>query len=152
MTDGKVTVLRAVKTPAKQAAVEARAAFGPGDALQALSTITDAVVEHGRVREENQTAREAIRERASAMRERIVANRQTLDRYIDRAFDSRDLVLTGFLDGLDKAIAAGNVELASSMADRIADVVKSGPLVDAAKAQQQEPSEPIFRIGKSEKS
>ena len=56
MTDGKVTVLRAVKTPAKQAAVDAAAAFGPGDALQAPSTIPDAVGDTGRIRAGNPTA------------------------------------------------------------------------------------------------
>ncbi|KQN18877.1 MULTISPECIES: hypothetical protein [unclassified Sphingomonas] len=151
MTKGKVTVLKPVTSATRAAAGGAKAAFSPADALQALATITGAVQEHGRIRQENQTAREAIREKASVMRKRIAANRKTLDRYVERTFDNRDLALAGFLDSLDKAIESGNVDLASAMADRIADVVKSGPLLQVAELHhEQERQEPMFRIGRSD--
>ena len=149
MTKAKVTVLRPVKEAVSGAPSDVKGAFSPASALEALATITSAVAEHGRIKQENQTAREAIREKAALMRERMQADRATLDGYIAKTFDSRDLALAGFLDGLDKAIETGNVELASAMADRIADVVKSGPLIDAAKLQQQFETEPVFQIGRA---
>lgn len=154
MTQGKVTILKPVDSVGKTAAAGATAAFSPADAIQALSTIVGAVTEHGRVKDEHRTAREAIRAKAAETRQRIAENRKRLDVYLERTFDNRDLALSGFLELLDKAVSAGDVANATILADRIADVVKSGPLIDMAKLQQQfdqeASKEPVFRIGKAE--
>jgi hypothetical protein len=149
MIKGKVEILQPLKESRNVSRLES-IGLNPEEAIEAVKAIADAVVEHRRIKQDNMTAREAIRAQSAVMRKQIAANRKSLARYIDGTFDDRNVALHGLLEALDECVKSGNVELAKVMADQIAGIVKSGPLIQAAELNQQmKPDGLVFRIGKS---
>lgn len=166
-TSGSVSVLpeavnltrvgKAAKlAPLTKAAKSVVSKASPADAISAVAEIAGAIIEHRRVREENETMREGIRAHAGAVSEQLAAHAKHMSTYLEGTFDGREKTLDALGSALKIAVDTGNVEMVAEITERMARVAVDGPAIKTenmgASAAGGDGPAPTLRMGRPERA
>lgn len=98
------------------------------DALAAVREIVSAASEYGRVREEEQTKREAIAAVERVQVQRIQAAEGVLRDYFERSFAERAKTSQDMFARLDQALETGDPQVVNAVVRGVVDLAQASPL------------------------
>lgn len=102
--------------------------------LKALQQMGSEYLEYRRVAEQEATRREEIRARTQVTLERIRAQREVIQDYLQRSFDERRENFARLFGAVDRAMEGGNVDQLAHTLAAITELAKSSPFKALADA------------------
>ncbi|MBQ9274747.1 MAG: hypothetical protein IJ228_08040 [Succinivibrio sp.] len=99
-------------------------------AKHASTGLFDAWKEWKKVHEVEKTKRESIRAQRDVAIERIRAEREVLQYYLEQTFAERRAVIAGMFEALDQGLKSDNLAIAERAMQSIVDTVRTSPLAE----------------------
>lgn len=100
----------------------------PADILKSIEMVTGAIERCKTVIEQEQTKREAIRAHRDIELNKLQAQKENFQKYIEVVFQERSKNFEEFFTRLDAAIETGDMQLANLVMTGIINQIKSSPL------------------------
>lgn len=100
----------------------------PADILKSIEMVTGAIERCKTVIEQEQTKREAIRAHRDIELNKLQAQKENFQKYIEVVFQERSKNFDEFFTRLDTAIETGDMQLANLVMTGIINQIKSSPL------------------------
>ena len=100
----------------------------PADILKSIDMVTGAIERCKTVIEQEQTKREAIRAYRDIELNKLQAQKENFQKYIEVVFQERSKNFDEFFTRLDTAIETGDMQLANLVMTGIINQIKSSPL------------------------
>lgn len=100
----------------------------PADILKSIDMVTGAIERCKTVIEQEQTKREAIRAHRDIELNKLQAQKENFQKYIEVVFQERSKNFDEFFTRLDTAIETGDMQLANLVMTGIINQIKSSPL------------------------
>lgn len=110
---------------------------GPQMAAKSFTMLVDAWVDYKKVREQEITKREQIHAVRDVQLERIRAQKEVLQQYLEGTFSERRQVISGMFEALDKGIDSGDEKIIAMAMNSIVETVKTSPLQGFQQMMQQ---------------
>ena len=106
-------------------------------AVSSVKMMFDAYMDYKKSQESEKTKRESISAQRDVAVERIRAQKEFAQKYLELAFHERRDTIKNFFERLDKGIETGNDMLISTSMQAIVDTVKSSPIQGILELKQQ---------------
>lgn len=112
----------------KALSIFSKAKPSPAQALEGLKMFTEAVQTNHKIREEEQTKRTQINAYKEVEIEKIQAQKEILEKYLQGIFSERRGMIEKMFDTLDKGIENNNLELIQMSMGAIVSIAQESPL------------------------